>query len=144
MERRDPRPLADLLDRALETRRGNLVAGLGLLLFSVVALVLVRKFGAALLGGQGPSSLWLPLFMALVSVPVFGGLVLLFGARVGFPRGLRYGVAAYATVGLVAFLFGVPGHVAPYRAPLGPFWPFFALWFHPCLAGFGLWPCPGG
>lgn len=143
MERRDSRPLADLVDRALETRRGNLVAGLALLALSLVVVVLVRQFGHALVGDDGARSLVLPLFMALVSVPVFGALVLLFGSKFGFPRGLRYGVSAYVVVGLVAFLFGVPGHVAPYRAPLGPFWPFFALWFHPCLAGFGLWPCPG-
>jgi len=134
--------LAALVDRSLQTRRGNLYLGLGLLALSVALLALVRAFGHLLVGSQGLESLWLPLFMAVVSVPVFAGITMLFGARLGFPNGLRAGVAAYAVLGGLVFVVGIPGHVPALRPPLGPFWPFFVLWFHSCLAGVGLWGCP--
>lgn len=144
MEPPSDRSAAALVDRALQTPRGNVVAGSLLIVASVAFLGLVRAYGHLLITGDGIESLWLPLFMALVSVPVLGGITLLLaGAGLGFPNGLRAGVATYAVLGSFFFLVGIPGYVGALRPPVGPFWPFFVLWFHPCLAGFGLWSCPG-
>lgn len=136
-------PVTRLVDHVLGTREGNLVGGGVLVVFSVVAFAIIRAIGPQLVGAQGIGSLWLPLFMAIVSVPTFGGIVLLFaGSGLGFPDGLRYGVLAYAAVGVLVVAFGIPGYVPSGFVASGPFWPFFVLWFHPCVIGVGLWPCP--
>lgn len=144
MDARSSGPVPGAVDRVLRTRKGNLVGGAGLVLFSLVVFALLRAIGPQLVGRQGLSSLWLPLAMALVSVPVFGAISLFFaGSGMGFPRGLRYGVLTYALIGVLVVAFGLPGAVPSGIVAAGPFWPFFILWFHPCVFGFGIWSCPG-
>lgn len=135
--------VARLVDRAIQTRRGNLVAGVGLWLVSVLGFALTRALASTLPANAG-ETLWLPLVMAIVSVPAFAGVVLLAaGSGMGFPEGLRAGVAAYALIGAFVVLFGLGSYLPSGVLPAGPFWPFFILWLHPCLLGFGLWPCLG-
>lgn len=129
------------IDRALTTRRGNLVGGAVLLVVS-----LVFYLGMQAISGRVPlnavGTLWLPLVMALVSVPVFGSIVLFSGACWGFPDGLRVGVVVYAVLGILLVGFGIPNGLPSGIVPAGPFWPFFLLSFHGCVFGVGFWPCP--
>lgn len=128
--------LNQLVDGALETQRGQLVSGFVLLVLSVlffVAFALLAMRGAV----QEGEAFLLQLSMALVSVPFFGSLVFFFaGSGMGFPRGLRYGVATYIVVGLIAVVLGVPGGVGGGVVNAGPFWPFFVFVTVSCSVGF--------
>lgn len=134
-----------VIHRVLETREGNLAGGATLLIASIAGFGLLRALSPHLPTNVTGGPLWLPLVMGLVSVPAFGGLVLvLAGTGLGIRDGLRAGVLGYATLGALVVVLGIPGYVPSGFMPAGPFWPFFLLWLHGCLFPIGLWPCPPG
>lgn len=133
--------LNTVVDSALETQRGQLIAGGVLVGLSLLAFVLFTYLGLGYIGGEGETFV-LQLGMALVSVPLFGAVVFLFaGSGMGFPGGLRYGVVTYIVFGLVAILFGIPGGIPGGVVNAGPFWPFFLFVVLSCAVGFGPYTC---
>ncbi len=131
----------DVMDQALETQRGQLITGGALALLAVAVFAVFTLVGLGFVTEEGESFV-LQFAMAFVSVPVFGAIAFFFaGSGMGFPRGLRYGVAAYIVAGVIAVVFGVPGGIPGGVANAGPFWPFFVMVVLSCAAGFGPYTC---